>query len=216
MKKFAIILSGCGVYDGTEIHEAVMAMLAVKRNAAEYSIFAPDKEQMHVVNHLNGEVMNETRNVLTESARIARGSITPLGQLKSGAYDGLILPGGYGAAKNLSSYAVAGSAMMADPEIEVVLRDFHAAARPIGAMCISPVILAKIFVDADLTIGKDPGTASHIEAMGARHHISGHGTVIIDHKNRFVTTPCYMIDASIADIAEDADQMVKAMLKLMV
>jgi enhancing lycopene biosynthesis protein 2 len=215
MKKFAVILSGCGVYDGSEIHEAVMALLAISKAGATYQVFAPDINQYHVVNHLKGEPANETRNVLVESARIARGQIKALNEFNASDFDALVLPGGFGAAKNLSTYAFEGAAMKVNDEVAKALRAMHEMKKPIGAMCIAPVILAKVFGHVDVTIGQDAATIKNIESFGAAHHKTTHGEVTVDEKNRIVTTPCYMLDANIADIAQGAENMVRAILKLM-
>jgi len=210
--KFAIILSGCGVYDGAEIHESTMTMLAISRNGGSYTIFAPDVKQHHVVNHLTGEEMDESRNVLVEAARIARGNIHSLDKYDYNDFDALILPGGFGVAKNLSTYAFDGPDCKVDKVVEKIIRDTHAAGKPIGALCISPVLIAKILGKVDVTIGGDEATASHIEALGAVHIPAGKREIVIDTKNRIVTSPCYMLDASIADIAEGAENVVKAIM----
>lgn len=212
--KFAIILSGCGVFDGAEIHEATMAMLAIVRNGGSYDIFAPDVDQHHVINHLTGEEMDEKRNVLIESARIARGDIKALKEYSARDYDALILPGGFGVAKNLCSYAFEGTDYSIDRYVEEALRSTHSAGKPIGALCIAPVMLAGIFDDARLTIGSDKDTAADIEKLGAVHEVAGPGEVVTDEKNKIVTNPCYMIDADIADIAEGAENVVKAIKKM--
>ena len=215
MKKFAVILSGCGVYDGSEIHEAVMTLLAIDKAGATYEIFAPDINQHHVINHLTGEVTDETRNVLVESARIARGKIKKLSDYKPDDYDGIILPGGFGAAKNLSDYAFKGINMQVLQELQKALYDTHKAMKPIGALCIAPVIIANIFKNSEVTIGNDIKTVSDIEAMGAIHKNSTKIEVITDINNKIITSPCYMLGTSIKDIAEGAEATVKAMLKLM-
>ncbi len=215
MKKFAVILSGCGVYDGTEIHEAVTALLAIDRADHHYDLFAPDRMQHHVINHLSGQETDERRNILVESARIARGKILPLTTLDPAAYDGLVLPGGFGAAKNLSDYAFAGAGMKVLPEVEEVLKKMHALKKPIGAMCISPVILAKVFGNVHLTIGRDAKTAGHLEQLGAVHHVTEKAEVTIDPTNKLVTTPCYMTSVRISYVAAGAEAMIRAMLDLM-
>jgi enhancing lycopene biosynthesis protein 2 len=215
MKKFALVLSGCGVYDGSEIHEAVMALMAIDKSGCRVDIFAPDIFQHHVMNHLTGQEMPERRNVLVESARIARGKIIPLSECKAEDYDGLVLPGGYGAAKNLSDYAFVGVKMKVLPELEKVLIAFHALKRPVGAMCISPVILAKVFGKVDLTIGHDGQTALHLEQMGGKHKQTQGAEVVVDADHKIVTTPCYMVNSGIAQIATGAEAMIAAMLKLM-
>jgi len=215
MKKFAIVLAGCGVYDGAEIHEAVMTMFAVMKNGAEYRIFAPDIEQHHVVNHITGVEMPETRNVLVESARIARGNIKPLLELDMHQFDALIFPGGFGVAKNLCSFAFKGADCEVHPQVIKVVREAVSLKKPVGALCISPVILAKILGNVELTIGNDPGTASAVEKMGAKHITTSHGQVVADTKHKVFTTPCYMLDVNVLQIAEGADNIVKAMLKEM-
>ncbi|HKL66945.1 MAG TPA: isoprenoid biosynthesis glyoxalase ElbB [Bacteroidales bacterium] len=212
--KFAIILSGCGVYDGAEIHESTMTMLAIDKNGGEYDIFAPDVSQHHVINHLNGEEMDEKRNVLIEAARIARGDIKPLNKYNPSDYDALILPGGFGVAKNLCTYAIDGVDFKIDTVVEKALKSTHKAGKPIGALCISPVLLAGIFSEADLTIGKDKNTAADIEKLGSVHIEAGPGEVVIDNSNRIVTNPCYMLDSSITEIAEGAENVVKAIMEM--
>ena len=213
MKKFAIVLAGCGVYDGAEIHEATMTMLAVLRNGCQFELFAPDIMQHHVVNHLTGKEMPEKRNVLVEAARIARGSIKPLQQLNPDSFDAILLPGGFGVAKNLCNFAFKGADCEVNPDLEKILLKTHAAKKPIGAMCISPVIIARLFKNAKVTIGQDPGTASAVETMGSKHVKTGHGEVVIDASNKIFTTPCYMRDANILQIYEGTDNLVKEMLK---
>ncbi|MBS4013102.1 MAG: isoprenoid biosynthesis glyoxalase ElbB [Bacteroidetes bacterium] len=213
MKKFAVILSGCGVYDGAEIHEATLTLYAIRKNGADYEIFAPNINQHHVVNHITGQEMKETRNVLVESARIARGKISDLKDFNPGRFDALILPGGFGAAKNLSSFAFDGPSCKVNEDVEKAIVLSHKAGIPIGALCISPVLLAKIVGNVEVTIGKDTGTAEAVRTMGAVHKETNHGDVAIDHKNKIFTTPCYMLDADIAQIGEGTENIVKAMLK---
>lgn len=212
--KFAILLSGCGVYDGAEIHEAMMTMLAIAKNGGEYEIFAPDVRQHHVINHITGEEMNETRNVLIESARIARGKISALDTYNPGDFDALIIPGGFGVAKNLCTYAFDGANCSVDRVVEKVIRDTHRAKKPIGALCIAPVLIAKVIGEVDVTIGDDESTANHIEEMGAIHINTGNREIVVDTTNRIVTNPCYMLDASIEDIAAGAENVIRALMEL--
>ncbi|HOK25324.1 MAG TPA: isoprenoid biosynthesis glyoxalase ElbB [Bacteroidales bacterium] len=212
--KFAVVLSGCGVYDGSEIHEAVMTLLAIDINNCTYEIFAPNIMQYHVINHLTGEVMNEKRNALIESARIARGKIKALSEYKPENYDGLIFPGGFGAAKNLCSYAIDGADMKVDRVVEKAVKETHAAGKPIGALCIAPVLITKILGNVEVTIGNDNETAGVIEKLGGTHRTAGNTDVVIDYKNKVVTTPCYMLCTRISEIAESADKLVKAMVKI--
>ncbi len=215
MKKFAVILAGCGVFDGAEIHEATLTMLAIVRNGAEYQCFAPDIEQHHVINHITGEEMSEKRNVLVESARIARGDIKALNEFNADEYDALIIPGGFGAAKNLSTVAFDGPNASVNPDLEKAVLSMAEAHKPIGALCISPAIIAKILKDVNVTIGQDKGTAEAVEAMGATHVLTDHGDVVVDEDKLVFTTPCYMLEATIADIDDGAENVVKAMIEVL-
>lgn len=212
-KKFAVVLSGCGVFDGAEIHEAVMTLYAIAKKGSTYEIFAPDIEMHHVINHLDGTEMEEKRNVLTESARIARGKIRPLSEFNARLFDALIFPGGFGVAKNLSSWAFDSVNCRINPEVEHAIKSMHSLRKPIGALCIAPVLLAKILNNVTLTIGKDAATASAIETLGAKHQTTSHTQVVVDEKNMVFTTPCYMLDATIVDIAEGAKSIVNEILK---
>ena len=211
---FAVVLSGCGVQDGTEIHEAVLTLLAIDRHGGSYQCFAPDVAQRDVVDHLTGRPSGETRNVLVESARIARGDIKALATFDPAGFDALVFPGGFGAAKNLSSFAVDGPDCTVQPDVERAIMAMVARGKPVGALCISPAILARVLEGVELTIGDDAGTKAALARMGARHHDAGRGQVVIDPARRVVTTPCYMLDSSIAQIADGADAAVRALLEL--
>lgn len=213
-KKIAVVLSGNGVYDGSEIHEATLTLLAIARAGANYEIFAPDIDQSHVINHLNGEVMDETRNVLVESARIARGKIYDLKNYKAKDFDAIVFPGGFGAAKNLSSFAFEGPQCTVNSDVEKAVKETVKAGKPIGALCIAPVVITKILGDVEVTIGQDSGTAGAIKLMGGKHTNTTHGEVVIDSKYKVITTPCYMLDATIDQIANGADNVVKEIMKL--
>lgn len=215
MKKFAVILAGCGVYDGAEIHEAVLTLLAIDKHGASFQCFAPDMNQAHVINHLLGEESQETRNVLVESARIARGNIKPLHEYNPESFDGLIIPGGFGAAKNLCDWAFKGDDCSVNPDVQKAIIATFQAKKPIGAMCIAPVILAKLIQGTNLTTGQDPASAGFIEKMGNKHTGTTHGEVVIDHEKKLFTTPCYMLDASISQIADGTENIVRAMLEVM-
>lgn len=212
-KKFAVILSGCGVYDGAEIHEAVMTLYAIAKHGATYEIFAPDIEQYHVINHLDGSVMREKRNVLVESARIARGKIKPLKEFNPELFNALIFPGGFGVAKNLSTWAIDGPQCTVNPQVEAAIKAMHRLHKPIGALCISPVLFAKVLGNVTITIGKDTSTAKALESLGAKHQPTGHAQVVVDEKNMLFTTPCYMLDATIVDISNGAKAIVSEILK---
>jgi len=213
MKKFAVVLAGCGVFDGAEIQEAVLTLLAIDRNGAAFQCFAPDITQHHVLNHLTGKETGEKRNVLTESARISRGDIKPLNTFSSKDYDALIFPGGFGCAKNLCSWAMEGDLCTVNQEVENAIKGMFDAGKPIGAMCIAPVILGALFRDAHLTTGKDPASGGFIEKTGNHYIHASHGEVIVDQAKKFFTTPCYMLDATISQIAEGTENIVKEMLK---
>ena len=215
MKKFAVVLSGNGVFDGAEIHEATLTLWAIKKNAATYEVFAPDIPQYHVINHITGEEMNEARNVLVESARITRGKIQDLRNFRVADFDALIFPGGFGAAKNLSNFAFKGASCEVNTDVAKAVKGMHDLKKPIGALCISPVILAKVLGNIEITIGQDTGTADAVEKLGARHINAGHGEVVCDNENKIFTTPCYMLDADIVQIANGAENIVKSMLNVM-
>lgn len=214
-KNFAVILSGCGHQDGAEIHEATLTLWAIHKNGAEFQCYAPDIKQHHVLNHMTGQEMNEKRNVLIESARIARGKIASLATFSPESADALIIPGGFGAAKNLSSYAFDGAKCTVNNDVTMAIKAMHAAGKPIGALCIAPVIIAKVLGDVTLTIGQDPGTADNLAAMGARHQPTLQGEIVVDRERKIVSTPCYMLNSRIDQIAEGADNLVLAMLDLM-
>lgn len=212
--KIAVVLSGCGVFDGSEIHEAVLTLLAIDRHGGTYQCFAPNVPQRHVVDHTTGKETGDTRNVLVESARIARGKIKDLKEFRAADFDAVVFPGGFGAAKNLSSFAFDGPDCTVNPDVEAAVTAMRQAAKPIGALCIAPAIMAKVLGEVELTIGNDAGTAAALGKMGARHKTAGHGEVVIDRKARLATTPCYMLDATIGQIAEGADNVVRAVLEM--
>ncbi len=213
--RVCVILSGCGVFDGTEIHEAVIALLALDRAGATVTCAAPDRPQLHVIDHLRGAVdEGATRNVLVESARIARGQIRALSEISVDDHDAVFLPGGFGAAKNLTTFATEGAAGSADPELVRVLRAFRAAGKPIGAVCIAPAALVLALGEGTVTIGSDADTAAAIEAAGG-HHVSCPVTEAhVDAERRLVTAPAYMVDARISEVAQGIEKAVAATLDL--
>ncbi len=213
-KKFAVILSGCGHQDGTEIHEATLTLWAIHKNGADYQCFAPDIPQHHVLNHITGQEMNEQRNVLIESARIARGKIKPLSEYSPADFDGLVMPGGVGAAKNLCTYAFDGPNCTVNEDVARAVTATHASGKPIGALCIAPVILARVLQGVQLTIGQDETTAANLVTMGAEHISTWQGEIVVDEKNRVVTTPCYMLESRVDQIGEGAEKVILAMLQL--
>jgi len=216
MKKFAIVLSGNGVYDGAEIQEVVLTMLAIKQQSCEYQCFAPDIPQHHVINHLNGKEMNEKRNVLTESARIARGNIKELSEFNANEFDALIFPGGFGVAKNLCTIAFDGSNASVNEDVSKAVIEMHKNKKPIGALCMAPALIAKIIGnEVNVTIGADEETIAVIEKMGAIHIETDHADVILDEENLIFTSPCYMLDADISQIYDGAFNTVEAMITMM-
>jgi enhancing lycopene biosynthesis protein 2 len=216
MAKIGVLLSGCGVYDGAEIHESVLTLLALDRAGAEIICMAPNVDQYHVINHLTQEVTDEKRNVLVESARIARGEIKDLKDVDATQIDGLIMPGGFGAAKNLSDFAVKGPEATVHPEVARILREVAAAGKPVGAICIAPATLTKALSDKSpaVTIGTDKDTGSAIEAMGGKHIQCAVDMIHLDEKNNIVTTPAYMLGPNIKNVAEGIEKLVAKVLDL--
>ncbi|MEA3467957.1 MAG: isoprenoid biosynthesis glyoxalase ElbB [Thermodesulfobacteriota bacterium] len=214
-KSIAVILSGCGHQDGAEIHEATLTLWAIHKNGADYQCYAPDIAQHHVLNHTNGKEMDEQRNVLIESARIARGNILDVADFQAASHDALVIPGGFGAAKNLSTYAFEGSDCKVNEDVQKAILSMAAQKKPIGALCIAPVILAKLLDQVLVTIGQDPATIANIETMNARHSTTMQGEIAVDKKRKVVTTPCYMLDSRVDQIGEGADNLVQEILKLM-
>ena len=213
-KRFAVILSGCGNKDGAEIHESVMTLWAIHKHGAEYQCFAPDIDQHHVLNFITGQEMAEKRNVLVESARIARGNIKDLKDYNAADYDGLIMPGGLGVVKNLSTFAFDGPDCRVNGDVVKAVTDTAALKKPIGALCIAPAIIAKILVDVQVTIGQDPGTEAAIVKMGATHEKTTHAEIVIDKNHKVATTPCYMLDARVDQIGAGAENLVMAILEM--
>jgi enhancing lycopene biosynthesis protein 2 len=219
-KTVGVVLSGCGYLDGSEIHEAVLALLYLDRAGVAVRCFAPD-DSVEVVDHASGESGRAApRNMLHEAARIARGRIEPLAAASAVELDALVMPGGFGAAKHLSTFAAEGPRATVLPELQALVRDLHAAGKPIGAICIAPAILAVALrgtgVQPTLTVGDDGEAAAALSAMGARHQVCPVTGVVVDEVHRLVTTPAYMFDASIADVSTGVEKLVQAVLRLMV
>jgi len=213
----AVVLSGCGHRDGSEIHEATLTLLAIHRHGADYQCYAPDRAQERVINHLSGETMPETRHVLVEAARIARGQVKPLATFDARRHDALIIPGGLGAAMNLCDYAAKGGAAQPLPEVARAIKETRAAGKPIGALCIAPVVLAAVMPGVTLTIGNSEKVAADLQTMGARHQEAGPDGVVVDRDFKVVSTPCYMFDTIRLDtLADSIDQLVAAVLELAV
>ena len=216
MKKVAVILSGSGVFDGAELHEAVLTLLAIRQQGAAYQCFAPDKNQLHVINHLTGDVAEgESRNVLVEAARIARGEIKPVTQCNAEEFDALILPGGFGAAKNLCTFAVDGADSQPDADVLAVCKAFAQLHKPAGYACIAPALAASVYPKGvKLTIGNDADTAGGINALGAEHIDCDVDDIVIDTANKLVTTPAYMLAQDILEAQKGLEKMVKTVLSM--
>ena len=216
MIKVGVVLSGCGVMDGSEIHESVLTLLALSRAGAEAVCTAPNAEQLHVINHLTGQETREVRNILVESARIARGKVRDMKDVKEKDVDALIFPGGYGAAKNLCTFAVDGINCKVHPEVARLVKEVHRAGKPIGAICIAPALIAKIFEGAgiELTIGKDRDTAQALEKLGQTHKPCGVNEVWVDQRRKIVTTPAYMLAQNVAQAGEGIEKLVQEVLNL--
>lgn len=216
MKKVAVILSGSGFLDGAEIQESVITLLTLDRAGAEYQCMAPDVEQMHVVNHLTGEEREgETRNVLVEAARIARMNISNIADANPEDFDAVILPGGYGAAKNLSDFAVKGADSTVQEDVLNFTRAFAKLDRPMGFVCIAPAMIPHIYgPDAKLTIGFDKDTAAAISQMGGVHVECPAVDHVVDQERKLVSTPAYMLDARIGDVATGIEKLVHEVLEM--
>lgn len=214
MKKIALVLSGCGVFDGTEINEIVLTLLALEERGITYQCFAPDKQQFHTINHLNGEDKEQTRNVLEESARIVRGNISSLSELDEQEFSALIIPGGFGVAKNLSTFATDGIDFSIDVEFQQLLTAFATKKKPVGYMCIAPVLLPKVYNGVRCTIGYDKETASVINKLGGLHVDCPVDDIVLDNDYNIVTTPAYMLAENIADAKKGIDKLVEQVISL--
>jgi len=218
MKKIGVLISGCGVNDGAEIHESVITMLALDRAGVETVMMAPNIDQMHVVNHYTGQEMDEFRNVLVESSRIARGNIKDMAEVTGNDIDALIIPGGFGVVKNLCDYAMAGSECSINPDVFRLVTEVHLLQKPIGAICIAPAMMAKILGEqdesAEMTIGSDESTANDIKTMGSTHVTCPVTEMIVDKEKKIITTPAYMEAQSIKEAAEGIEKLVVEILSM--
>lgn len=215
MSRIGVVLSGCGVNDGSEIHEAVITMLELDKAEAEMVLMAPNIDQMHVVNHYTGTEMDEYRNVLMESARIARGDIKDMAEVTSKDVDALIFPGGFGVAKNLSDYAMAGAECSVNPDVMRLTKEVHEDKKPIGVICIAPAMMAKILgEETEMTIGFDEQTAKDINTMGAKHVSCSVEDIVVDMEKKVVSTPAYMEANRIKETAEGISKLVAEVLSM--
>jgi enhancing lycopene biosynthesis protein 2 len=216
-KKIGVLLAGCGVMDGSEIHEATLSLYFLDKQGAEIICMAPNKDQSDVVNHLAGASTGEKRNVLVEAARIARGKIVDVQSVKADELDAIIIPGGFGAAKNLCTFAFDGTDCRVDEGVARLLKEMHGKKKPIGALCIAPALIARLFgleFSPEITIGSDAGTAAALEKMGARHKKANTDEIVVDSRNRIVTTPCYMTAQSIKEVGIGAEKLVAKILEM--
>ena len=214
MKKVAVILAGCGTIDGSEINETVTLLLALDQHDIEYQAFAPDAYQAEVWNHATGKRAEERRNMLVEAARIVRGNILSLNKFNADDFDALLFPGGSGAAKNIFTYAYDGINFKVNKEVEKAIRDIHAQGKPIGAMCIAPLMVAKVIGNVNVTMGSgECRQAKELAMIGCKHTETTHGGVAIDKENKIYSTPCFMLDARLKDVYQGAWNLVEVMMK---
>ena len=214
-KPVAVVISGCGVFDGAEITETVLLNTHLAKNGCEVQFFAPDQQQHHVINHITGEEMEEQRNVLVEAARIARGKVLPLSELNPDKFAGLAFPGGFGAAKTFSKFAFDGPEGEIDGVVKEKITAFHGLGKPILSLCITPVLLAKSIPGLKLTLGEGQGEQDALKAMGAEPAACPTKSHLVDTEHRVVTSPCYMHDATILEIDAGIEGATKAFRELL-
>ena len=222
-----VLLAGSGVYDGSEIHEATLSLLAIKQNDGNYVCYAPNKDQLHVFDHLTGDVVeNESRNVLVESARIARGNVSDVSKANVDLLDALLIPGGFGAAKNLNTWAVSGPDSEIDPDVRRLIIDMLAAGKPIVALCMGPTVVAKAVEGMGMSIKMTMGTTEEpspydiaeiiegIEKVGAKHEKANLEQIVFDEDNKVITAPCYMMEADIDEIYNNVKKAVDKLFEI--
>ncbi|MCG9682198.1 isoprenoid biosynthesis glyoxalase ElbB [Vibrio sp. Isolate23] len=215
MKKIAVILSGSGVFDGAEIHESVLALHAIEKQGASWHCFAPDIDQLHVINHITGEEMPENRNVLIEAARIARGNIEDVAKLNAEEFDALVLPGGFGAAKNLTDFAINGAECSINTHVASACRAFAQARKPAGYLCIAPAIIPMIYGNGVKgTVGNDEATASAFSALGGEHINCEVDDIVFDEEHKVLSTPAYMLAGNISQAASGIEKLVRKLVEI--
>jgi enhancing lycopene biosynthesis protein 2 len=224
--KIGVLLSGCGVYDGAEIQEAVLTLLAINELGAEAVCISVDEDQYHVINHLTGEEMPEKRNMLVESARIARGEVVEISAIQPADIDALVIPGGFGSAKNFTNWAFEGPDGTINPKVKLLLVNMINIGKPIAALCVSPVVVAKALenssIEATLTIGSTAADSPYdigaftlgLEKIGAKGTMKTVDAIQVDQKNKIVTAPCYMMSASISEVNQNIRSALKALVEL--
>ncbi len=215
-KKVGVLLSGCGVFDGAEIHEAVLTLLFLDQAGADVLCMAPDMDQAHVIDHLTQQEMDQKRNVRVESARIARGAVENVQDVSAADIDALIIPGGFGAAKNLSDFAFKGPDATVFAPVQRLIEEMIVAHKPIGAICIAPATLTCAIgaKHPRVTIGQDAATAAGIETMGGRHQLTAVDDICVDPDLRLVTTPAYMLGSGIKEVAVGIEKLVKKVIEM--
>jgi enhancing lycopene biosynthesis protein 2 len=215
MKKIAVILAGAGYLDGAEITETTSTLIHLSKEGADYQVFAPNVD-LKVVDHMTGKETGETRNVLSESARISRGNVQDLNELNPNNFDAVVMPGGYGVAKNLSTFAYEGPSGKINPKLNEVLNSFFEQSKPIGAICISPAVVSQALGDKNpvLTIGNDTDTAQAIEKLGGTHEECVVTDYISDRENKILSTPAYMYDAKPHEVFEGIGKLVKELVEM--
>ena len=218
MSKIGVVLSGCGAQDGSEIHESVITLLALDRAGANVTIMAPDMNQFHVINHLDGEIMNTSRNVLIEAARIARGNIVDVATKTGDEFDAVIFPGGTGMAKNIFDYAMTGPKCTVIRDVQRLVMEILDAGKPLGAICIAPVMVAKVLQKMGrsgiVTGGYNEQITADIQAMGIKTEPAKAYEIVVDEQNKIVTTPAYVEAQSIQQAAEGIEKLIKKVLEL--
>lgn len=215
-KKIAVVLAGSGVYDGSELHEAVLTLLAIEQAGFSYQCMAPNVDQLHVINHLTGEATDETRNVLVEAARIARGEIIDIATANVEDFDAVVTPGGFGAAKNLCDFAVNGPEMRINEDYKNFVQAMHQAGKPVVLICIAPAMSAVLLGEGtQCTIGTDADTAAAINATGAEHISCPVDEAVIDPNKKLITSPAYMLAGSISEAQASVQAAIKALSEML-
>jgi len=224
--KIGVLLSGNGVFDGSEIQEAVFTLLAIDEKNAEAICMAPDIDQHHVLNHMNGEEMPEKRNVLIESARIARGNIRDLAKVSADDLDALVIPGGFGAAKNLTKWAFQGPDGDINPDVKRIINEMVLNNKPVCGLCMGPTVIAKALEESGIKPGLTVGNTSQpspyeidaissgMEKTGATAHMKSIDEIMVDEKNKIVTAPCYMMEASIRQVRDNIKMAVSQTISM--
>jgi len=225
--KIGVLLSGCGVYDGVEIQEAVLTLLAIEEIGAEAICISVDENQHHVVNHITGDEMKESRNMLVEAARISRGIIQEISSISPAVIDALVIPGGFGSAKNFTNWAFSGPKGTINPKVKLLIVNMVNIGKPILALCVSPIVVAKALensaIHTAMTIGSDKEKSPYdinafslgMESLGVKTEMKTIQEIQIDLENNIITAPCYMMEASILEVRNNILKAIEALVQLM-